>query len=243
MTVPASQDVGQYVLPGGKITLEVIFQTYQWSGAKQPVSGTQITIAPAAGGSAVVGPTSAGVVSVDSATYSYDWYPPSSTAPGDYLVTWTATGTGPLAYTQVVTVSAPPQEAPAPGVYATLAQYRSYTLDQLTPDYLVNGWLRQASEVIDWVLIAAVYPTDADGMPTNPMHIDVFMRATCRQAQYMIAGGDPTYVKPKFSSTSMGGVSQTRSPRGLAILPDLAPQAAVILQTAGVLGAAPLVNY
>jgi hypothetical protein len=49
--------------------------------------------------------------------------------------------------------------------------------------------------MIDVALIGAVYPTDADGMPTNPEHTDVIMQAACAQAQFEIANDDPAHVK------------------------------------------------
>ena len=137
-----------------------------------------------------------------------------------------------------------PSPTPEPGQYATLGQYLTRENDQLTPDDLVSYHLMIASEVIDEALIGAVYPTDADGMPTVAAHIDIFMRACCAQVAYQLANADPQSVKPQYSSASMAGVTQARtaSAQGGAI-PRLATRAARILHVAGVLGTAPLVNW
>lgn len=245
MSMPANQDNYTYVLPGGQVLLTAVFQTYAWSGIEQPVSGVQITITPVAGGAAVVGPTSTGITQVDEATYTYQWQPGLSTAPGDYQVSWTAASPAGIAPIQLgVTVVALPAESPSPGVYATIGQYQAWAQDFATPAQLISGMLRRASEAMDVYLIGAVYPVDADGMPTNPSHIDLFMRACCAQCQFELANNDPALVKSQYASVNMGGVSQTRTAKAQGqALPPLAPRAAAILQTGGALGTAPLVNW
>jgi hypothetical protein len=243
--MPYNEDNFTYVLPGGSVNLTAVFQTYAWSGVEQPVSGVEITITPVSGGSAVVGPTSDGITEVDQATYCYQWLPAASTVPGDYQVVWTAaTPTGVTPIQLVVTVVAIPSQSPSPGVYATVTQYQAWSGDVATPTAIVTTVLRRASEVIDFALVGAVYPTDADDMPTKPSHIDLFMRATCAQVQFMLANNDPANVKSQYATTSMGGVSQTRtvSAQGQRV-PPLAPQAAAILHVGGAEGIAPLVNW
>lgn len=246
MTFPAGgQGNYSYVLPGGEITLTAQFQTFAGSGLEQPVSGCEITITPEAGGSPVVGPTSTGLTAVDQATYQYRWLPPASTPPGDYQAVWSATGPGgTLAIALGVTVVALPQEAPSPGGYCTIPQYRAETSDTYTPDWVVQRHLQRAADIIDEALVSAVYPVDADGMPTRPEHVQLFMRAAAAQVEYMIAANDPANVKPLYATTSMGGVSQTRtaSAQGGAI-PRLAPAAAIILHSGGALPGAPLISW
>jgi hypothetical protein len=243
VSMPYNQDNFSYVLPGGQITLRVVFQTYAWSGTEQPVSGVEVTIAPVTGGPPVFGPTSDGIVAASQASYSLDWRPDPSTVAGDYKVTW-ASESPAKTETQVVTVVALPAETPSPGVYATIAQYQLRTGDKFTPAERVRQLLIVASECIDEALIGAVYPTDADSMPTNPAHIDLFMRATIAQAEYLGALNDPAFVKSQYSSTSMGGVALTRTARAQGqIMPPLAPRAAQILHTGGALAAAHLVNW
>ena len=243
MTVPFNQDIDSYVAPGGRIILQALFQTFAGSGAEQPVSGVQIEIAPVAGGSPVVGPTSAGVVAIDTATYQYAWNPSVSITPGDYLATWTATGAyGPL--TQVVRVVAAPAQSPVPGVYASVADYQTYTGDLFTPTTRVQVELQTASIVLDNALIGAVYPTDADSMPTYPAHIDAFRRACIEQVKFQLANDDPALVKSQYASTSLGGVSLSRTARAQGqTMPPLAPLAAAILHIVGAGSVAPLISW
>lgn len=245
MTVPYSSDLYQAVLPGGAVIFDVMFETYYASGLPQPVTGVTITIAPNGGSTPVLGPTSSGITAVDTSHYSYQWLPATTVVPGDYLVQWSGTGAdGTITYTQAVTVAAPPQPLPAPGVYASVAQYQAWSSDYFSPSDLVTTALRRATEVIDRALIGAVYATDPDGMPTDAGVANVFMRATCAQAQFILANNDFANVKSQYSSTSMGGVSQTRASSAQnQMFPPLAPQAAAILQVAGVLPGAPLVNW
>ena len=158
---------------------------------------------------------------------------------------FSGTGTnGVITYTQAVVVASPPNPSPMPGVYASFPQYQEWSGDSCTPSSLVVTALRRASEVLDMYLIGAVYATDADSMPTDAGVIDVFMRACCAQTQFMLAANDPAWIKPQYSSVSMGGVTQTRasSAQNQGVIP-LAPMAAVILRTAGVLPGAPLINW
>lgn len=245
MTVPYTSDIYQAVVPGGQVTFAQRFETFRGSGSEQPVSGVTITITPAAGGPAVLATTGDGIVEADEATYTYAWSPDTTIPPGDYTVIFAAAGPGgTITCTQAVVVASPPSATPSPGVYATAAQYSAWSGDTSTPAFLVGPALRRAAETIDYYTIGAVYATDADSMPTDAGVIDVFMRATCAQAQFDLANNDAALVKSQYSSVSMGGVTQTRtaSAQGQAF-PPLAPRAAVILRTAGVLPGAALINF
>jgi hypothetical protein len=245
VSVPYSSDVYQAVVPGGQVTFLQMFETFYGSGFPQIVSGVTITITPAQGGTAVLGPTGTGVVTPDQATYTYSWNCPIGTPPGDYSVVLAGTGpNGAITYTQAVVVASPPRPSPMPGVYASYPQYQEWSGDTWTPASLVSTALRRASEVLDMYLIGAVYPVDADSMPTDAGVIDVFMRATCAQCQHILANNDPAWVKSQYSSVNMGGVTQTRAASAQnQAFPPLAPMAAVILRTAGVLPGAPLVSW
>lgn len=245
MPIPFTADLYQAVSPGGQVTLTQMFETAVGSGQAQAVSGAAVTITAASGGPAVVGPTSAGLVSADEATYAYVWSPAPTIAPGDYLAVFSGAGpNGAVAYTQAVTVAAPVTLAPAPGQYASVGQYRGETGDQWTPQDRVQRALRRGSETIDRALIGAQYAVDANGMPTDPGIINILMRATAAQAEFDLANNDPAHVKSQYSSTSVGGISATRtaSAQGQA-LPPLAPNAAQILQTVGALPGAPLLGW
>jgi hypothetical protein len=237
------------VLQGAQITLTQLFETYPGSGQGASASDVTIAIAAAAtpgGGTGTPVPaTSTGVVGLSTSLYQYTWTCPADQEVGDYLVTWSATVNGQTeVYIVTVTVAAVATGSPAPGVYASVQQYRGWSADQFTPDDLVAAMLQRASEAMDHYLIGAVYATNANGMPTDPMLIDVLMRATSAQCQFMLADGDPTGVKRQYSMTSMGGVATTRIAAMTAMpFPPLAPQAATILHTAGVLGSAALINW
>ena len=245
MTVPYSSDIYQAVVPGGQVTFQQRFETFYGSGFPQTVSSPTITITPALGGANVLGPTATGLVTPDQATYTYAWNCPIGTTAGDYSVTFSATGpNGAITYTQAVVVASPPNPSPMPGVYASFPQYQTWSGDTWTPSSLVTTQLRRASEVLDYYLKGAVYATDADSMPTDAGVIDVFMRATCAQTQFMLGNNDPAFLKQQYSSVSMGGVTQTRAASAQNQgIPPLAPMAAVILGTAGVLPGAPLVDW
>lgn len=237
------------VLQGAQITLTNLFETYPGSGQGGSASNVTIGITaastPSGGTGTPVPTTSSGIVPLSQSLYQYTWACPAGQAVGDYLITWTGTvNSVSEVYIQTVTVAAIPAGSPAPGVYATVAQYRAWSGDQFTPTDLVSTMLQRASEAMDHYLIGAVYAINANGMPTDPMLIDVLVRATSAQCQFVLADNDPTGVKRQYSSTSMGGVSTSRVAAMTAMsFPPLAPQAAAILHAAGVLGSAALINW
>lgn len=239
------------VLPGGQITFAVVFESTAGSGV--PVDAGAVTIGITASGAAdsgtgtPVATTTVGVTQAGPGSYRYAWTVPPGTVPGSYLVTWTGVRSNDgvqVAYQQAVTVAGEPAPVPLPGVYATVDQYRAWSGDAFTPAASVQIRLQRASEQLDVALVAAVYAVDGDGMPTDPGLINVLMRACSAQAQYLIAHNDDALVKREYSSTNVGGVSVSRaqSMQSLA-LPPIAPQALAILRVAGVLPAAPLVNW
>jgi hypothetical protein len=243
--VPFSNDIFQYAVPGGQIVLQAQFQTYAGSGFEQAVTGTTITITPSAGGSALIGPTSTGIINVDGATYTYKWPVAANVIPADYAVLWSATGPGgTLTVSQTVTIAAFPAQTPGPGVYATASQYSAWSWDLITPASVITPALRRASEVLDLHFIGAVYAVNADGLPTDPPVIDAFMRACCAQCQYEVAQNDPALIKSQYVTTAMGGVSQTRAGAFTAqTMPPLSPRAAAIMRVAGILPSAPLISW
>jgi hypothetical protein len=239
------------VFPGGLVTLRVQFETYVNSGQAASASGVTISIAASgasdAGTGTPVPATAAGVLQLGDGLYQFGWVVPDGQAPGSYLVTWSGTrltdGMA-VSYTQAVQVAADPLAVPLPGVYASAAQYRAWSGDTWTPSQRVTIALSRASEQMDVALIAAVYRVDADGMPQDAFVANCFMRATCAQAQYVIAVNDDANVKREYASTSVGGVSASRAAAMQArALPPIAPQALAILRVAGVLPAAPLISW
>ncbi|MFI2437405.1 phage head-tail connector protein [Streptomyces sp. NPDC018693] len=102
-----------------------------------------VTIAPTAGGAAVVGPTSDGL-GVDGTTYTYVWQVSSSQAQASYTATLEGTSGGdPVEVEIEVYVTALP-------VYATLADLKSMiTVTDSTRDSLLASKLAAASRSID----------------------------------------------------------------------------------------------
>lgn len=76
-------------------------------------------------------------------------------------------------------------------IYANLDDYRDWSQDIAAEMPAVL--FARASEVIDEVLIGAVYAID-DGtqLPTVTTVMEALRDATCAQAQYMLAAGDTT---------------------------------------------------
>jgi hypothetical protein len=239
------------VFPGGSVVFDVVFETYVNSGQACNASGVTIGItqsgAPDSGTGTPLATTSAGITSLGTGAFTYTWNAPESTASGSYLVTWTGTRASDgqvVTYTQACNVAANPEATPLPGVYASVAQYRAWSGDSWTPAQIISVKLQRATEDIDVALVAAVYRTDADGMPLDPQLANVLVRATSAQVAYLLAQNDDTGIKREYSSTSVGGVTAVRSARmqGGALQP-LGPRALGILRTAGILPAAPLINW
>lgn len=250
-TVALYPNASADVWPGGQITFAVLFESAVNSHVGVAASNVTIGITASgvadSGSGTPVATTSVGVVNQGVGNYQYVWTVPTSTAPGSYSVTWTGTRSSDntaVTYQQVVTVAAPPAPAPLPGVYATVEQYQAWSGDQITPTMVVATKLQRASEDIDVALVAAVYATDADGMPTDPGLVDTLVRACSAQAQYLIAHNDDAGVKREYASTNVGGVSVSRAASMQApALPPLAPRALSILRVSGVLPSAPLINW
>lgn len=239
------------VFPGGQ--LELIVQFDSWVNSGQATGASDVTIEITASGAAdsgtgtPVATTSAGIQQLGDGLFKYVWSVPAGQATGTYIVTWTgvrASDDATVAYTQVATVAPDPEAVPLPGLYATVAQYRGWSGDSYTPAQVIQVKLQRATEDIDLALVAAVYRTDADGMPLDPQLANVLVRATSAQVQYLLAQNDDSGIKREYSSTSIAGVSAARaaSQQGGA-LPRLGPRALSILRVNGVLPAAPLVNW
>lgn len=131
-------------------------------------------------------------------------------------------------------------------MYATLADYRAYTGDAVTPDATVTAKLTMASEDLDGqALVGAVYPTDPQGYPTDAGLLDVLMKATCRQVQFMLDMDDDTGVKQRLDSVRVGSLSFTRGKNvsvGSGMYP-IGPRVLALLHGSGVLGTAPMINW
>jgi hypothetical protein len=104
--------------------------------------------------------------------------------------------------------------------------------------------LGHASEVVDGLLLTAVYDTDDDGLPTDADVAAALRDATCAQALWWLETGDESGAQATYQSVSIGSVSLTRgytsgaSATGPA--QTVSPRAVGILQRAGLIMAGPL---
>lgn len=250
-TLAAYSNAASDVFPGGQSILIVQWETYLNSGIECAASGVTIEIAASgasdSGSGTPVPATSTGVLEQAMGLFQYTWSVPESQAPGSYLVTWAGTpgaGSTVTGYQQAINVAPNPEAVPLPGLYASVADYRNRTGDQNTPTSRVQVALQLASEDIDVALVAAVYRTDADGMPLDAMLANVLRRATAAQCQYILATDDDAGVKREYASTSVAGISATRAAAMQAkALRPICPQALGILRVSGVLPSAALINW
>ncbi|MBT2234758.1 hypothetical protein [Nonomuraea sp. NEAU-A123] len=117
--------------------------------------------------------------------------------------------------------------------YATAADYTAYS-GQAAPDD-IDRRLERASDRIDEMLFASIYPTDDAGLPTRPEDVEAMKRATCAQVAWTVAVGDEFGVAAAFKSVSIGSVRLDRGGSGDAPPPRYSPDASSILQRAGLL--------
>lgn len=126
----------------------------------------------------------------------------------------------------------------ADAVFATVDQYRTRTGDQSTSDADVELLLVRASADVDELLIGAIFATDDAGMPTDTDLLDVLMRATCAQAEYVAVLDDPTGALGQYQSLTVGGISRTLAGaggKGSSGPERFGPRTVSILRTAGLL--------
>ncbi|MFD9920649.1 hypothetical protein [[Kitasatospora] papulosa] len=94
--------------------------------------------------------------------------------------------------------------------YATEAQFAEFLAPDIPPAQ-ARRLLETASDLIDELLIGAVYAVDDQGNPADPAVADSFAKAVMHQVQYMTVTGDETGANANVSSLSQGGLSVTRS--------------------------------
>lgn len=129
-------------------------------------------------------------------------------------------------------------------LYATLDQYRAYSNDAFSLDAKVNVWLRKASRAVDRAVIGAIYPVDPQGYPLDANLIVTFQDATCEQVMFIRDSDDDTGVKARLASVKVGSLNFTRAKGTEApAMPVLGPEALQVLQLAGVIQTAPMVNW
>lgn len=99
-----------------------------------------------------------------------------------------------------------------PRVYATAADLENY-LGTSTAPLDAQRLLTRASEAVDDALLAAVYPTDANGYPTIIVQRDAVRDAACAIVEWWsedTGTGDETGAQGVWQSASAGAVSLSR---------------------------------
>ncbi|MCO7196899.1 hypothetical protein [Pseudonocardia sp. McavD-2-B] len=125
---------------------------------------------------------------------------------GEYVGRWIVTGTGEGTESVRVLV------APAPGAdversYATTGDLARYM--RAAPPVAARRLLARATERIDELLVAAVYPvTGPDELPADPEVADALRKATCAQAAWFDESGDETGsgAAERWSNVRIGNV-------------------------------------
>lgn len=123
--------------------------------------------------------------------------------------------------------------------YATLEDLQKYLGDD--PGAGAQRQLERASDLVDAVLVGAIYDTDTSGDPTDAAVIASLRSAVCAQVEYWIAKGDELGLEDQFDVVELGSARlERRSSQGTATglnprSPEarLAPRARDFLITAG----------
>jgi hypothetical protein len=119
--------------------------------------------------------------------------------------------------------------------YATVADLIEYAgSDVETTDS--PRLLARASELVDSLLVAAVYETDPDGMPLDKQVRDAVKRATCALVEWWGETGDPTGAGGQYVESQIGTVRLKRADTAAS---EIAPSAVRVLATAGLLAYPP----
>jgi len=117
-------------------------------------------------------------------------------------------------------------------VYATAGDYTAVTGQTAPAD--IDARLAAASDDIAYATRTAVYDTDTDGLPTDTVVLDAFMRATCWQAAYSIDSGVTATGTVVSVDGSIGSLTVRRSVRAAGAAasdaaPAIAPRATKII--------------
>lgn len=110
---------------GTAATLSAEWRDYA-GGPMSTVTLVTVKISPIAGGAAIVGPTSTGVLYPAAGVNTYNWTPSGALALGQYLVEWSATDADSevVSATEIITIT-DALVAPLGGPYATLSMLKS----------------------------------------------------------------------------------------------------------------------
>lgn len=115
--------------------------------------------------------------------------------------------------------------------YATAAQLTAYLGAAAAPAD-ADRMLDRASELIDSVLITAVYDVDTAGSPTDVTAIAALADATCAQVEFWLASGEEDDILGPIQGYAVGGMQvQFGAGENRTTPMYLAPRAARHLRT------------
>lgn len=124
-------------------------------------------------------------------------------------------------------------------IYATKAQLEDYLGNGATVPVDADRLLRSASRDVDEMLLTAVYPVDAAGLPTDPDHEEAIREATCEQAMHRDEHGDEIDMMGSGESVRLGplsfGGAFSSGPKPAQPVPFYSPEAYRILRLTGLI--------
>lgn len=127
--------------------------------------------------------------------------------------------------------------------YATVADLAAY-LDADDMPASAQRLLRDATVLVDRLLMSSLYDVDADDMPTDPRHVAAVRDAVCEQVHWWTQTGDPYGARAAFGSVHIGSISLSGPSAGSRQAQQgatrISPQAIAILENAGLLGQPPV---
>lgn len=118
--------------------------------------------------------------------------------------------------------------------YATEQQLSTWLGEPAPAD--AEQLLRIASQIVDGMLLAAVYKVDEQGKPADSNTATALQDATCAQVEYLMDTGDTSGAIAGWQNVSIGSANLSRgssSPASAASRES--PHAALLLRNAGLL--------
>lgn len=91
-------------------------------------------------------------------------------------------------------------------VYATLEDLREF-IGKTPPSSIGDAQLREASEVVDEILLTAIYRTNAEGVAACVATRDAIRDATCAQALHTDEYGSESELAAQGGAVSLGPLS------------------------------------
>lgn len=152
---------------------------------------------------------------------------------GLYRELWMVTGTGEATYPPLIVAVGPADVDDPRHTYATTTDLANAL--HAAPPADAEKKLRDATQLVDDLLLCAVYPVDVDGMPTDPDHEAALRDAVCEVVKWWEATGDDgSGASAVFQSASIAGVSLGRaSSKGGPKTARVGPAVRPVLEQAG----------